>query len=93
MVVGFLGGRDAWNDGEKGVRQVAFVFVIRPPSLYETFENRSRDVAEDFVIQAFDGFGDESSNRPTLIVYGQSFGGAATVKFARQLETLEIPIL
>jgi len=92
VVVGFLGGRDAWNDEEKGVRQVAL--RLRDPIRHvytETFENRSREVAEDFVTQAFDAVGDES-NRPTLIVYGQSFGGAATVKFAKQLETLGIPI-
>ena len=28
-----------------------------------------------------------------MIVYGQSFGGAAVVKFARQMDALEIPIL
>jgi hypothetical protein len=91
--VGFLGGHDAWDDEAKGVRQVAL--SLRDPArhLYtETFENRSRDVAQDFVTQALDGFGNESTNRPTLIVYGQSFGGAATVKFARQLEALQIPI-
>ncbi len=90
--MGFLGGRDAWNDEEKGVRQVALRLRDSSRHLYtETFENRSRDVAEDFVTQAFDAVGNESV-RPTLIVYGQSFGGAATVKFAKQLETLDIPI-
>jgi hypothetical protein len=88
-----LGGRDAWNDDEKGVRQVALRLRDTSRHIYaETFENRSRDVAEDFVIQAFDGVGDESSNRPTLVVFGQSFGGAATVKFARQLEKRDLPI-
>jgi hypothetical protein len=88
VVVGFLGGRDAWDDGEKGVRQVAL--RLRDPArrLYaETFENKSRDVAEAFVNEAF-----LESDRSTLIVYGQSFGGAATVKFARQLEKEGRPI-
>jgi hypothetical protein len=93
LVVGFLGGHDSWDDEEKGVRRVAL--RLRDPArrLYaETFENRSRDVAEDFVIQALKAIGGRPSNRATLIVYGQSFGGAATVKFARQLDTLEVPI-
>jgi hypothetical protein len=88
VVVGFLGGRDAWDDGEKGVRQVAL--RLRDPArrLYaETFENNSRDVAEAFVNEAF-----QESDRSTLIVFGQSFGGAATVTFARQLEKEGLPI-
>jgi hypothetical protein len=92
VIVGFLGGRDAWNDGVKGVRQVAL--RLRDPTrhLYaETFENKSRDVAEAFVTEAFDGV-DDKSDRPILIVYGQSFGGAATVKFANQLEKRGRPI-
>jgi hypothetical protein len=92
-VIGFLGGHDAWNNAEKGVRQIAL--RLRDPDRHvyvETFENRRRDVAEEFVTQAFQGHGDEPSNRCSLVVYGQSFGGAAVVKFARRLEALGLPI-
>jgi hypothetical protein len=91
VVVGFLGGRDAWDDDDKGIRQVAL--RLRDPArhLYvETFENKRRDVAEAFVHEALHGAGDESES--ILIVYGQSFGGAATVKFARQLAKQNRPI-
>jgi hypothetical protein len=74
LVVGFLGGRDAWNDDTKGVRQLALDLRHRG-LLAETFENRSRDVALGFVQEA---------RAEHLVVYGQSFGGAAVVSFARE---------
>lgn len=125
LVVGFLGGRDAWDDPDKGVRRLAL--ELRDPSagVYaETFENRRLEVAEAFVRQALDrdgdgcleagevvaapGSGSESSadvgsergpqpgaaptrqgiRGPRLVVFGQSFGGAATVEFARRLARL-----
>jgi hypothetical protein len=63
----------------------------------ETFENRSRDVAVAFVVQALDRNRNGKvepyeSHDVTTVVYGQSFGGAAAVKFARQLHALRIPI-
>lgn len=97
LVIGFLGGRDAWNDESKGVRQMAVRLNDTDNLFAETFENRSRDVALDFVVQALDRnrSGDvapHESRDVKTVVYGQSFGGAAVVKFARQMHTLRIPI-
>ena len=97
LVVGFLGGRDAWNDESKGVRQMALRLEAIDNLFAETFENRRRDVALDFVVQALDrnrsgDVGPHESRDVTTVVYGQSFGGAAVVKFARQLHALRIPI-
>ena len=76
LAVGFLGGRDAWNDDTKGVRRLAL--DLRRAGLYaETFENRRRNVALAFVEQA---------RASRLVVYGQSFGGAAVVSFAREVK-------
>ena len=61
LVVGFLGGRDAWDDETKGVRQLALELV--------------RQARPD-----------------RIVLYGQSFGGAAVVRFARELERLAIPV-
>jgi hypothetical protein len=97
--VGFLGGRDAWDDETKGVRQMALRLGSTDLRRFaETFENRRRDIAVDFVVQALDRDGNgivdpDESNAVSTVVYGQSFGGAAVVKFARQLEALRIPIL
>lgn len=64
----------------------------------ETVENRKRDLALELVRKAFDRNRDGTFDRQEcestrLILYGQSFGGAAVVKFARQLKPLGIPIM
>jgi len=82
LVVGFLGGRDAWDDETKGVRELALE-LRRQGFFAETFENRRLEVALELVRQA-------RSER--LVVYGQSFGGAAVARFARELEKLAIPV-
>ena len=85
LVVGFLGGRDHWDDADKGVRTLAL--KLRKPErrvFAETFENQRRDVAESFVVAA---------SPARLVIYGQSFGGAAVLKFARTLEAHGVPIL
>ncbi len=97
LIVGFLGGRDAWDDETKGVRQMALRLEGEENWFAETFENRRRDVALDFFVQALDRDGNGTvvggeSSDVTTVVYGQSFGGAAVVKLARQLEALRIPI-
>jgi hypothetical protein len=87
VVVGFLGGRDRWEDDRKGVRQLALRLADPSSDTYaETFENRRRSVALDFVVSARRG------RSIRLVVYGQSFGGAAVLKFARELEERAIPV-
>ena len=82
LVIGFFGGRDAWDDESKGVRQLAL--ELRSDGIStQTFENRRRDVALQVV---------RGAEAARLVVYGQSFGGAAVVKFARQLEELDVRI-
>lgn len=96
LVIGFLGGRDRWDDETKGVRQIALE-LRRRGFFAETFENRSRDVAAGLVVEALDSDRDgrldrTEARRARLVVYGQSFGGAAVVKFARELEELGVPL-
>ena len=96
VVLGFLGGRDARDDESKGVRQLALRLRNTEPHLYtETFANRQRHLAEAFLLRALDrnreGRIDPSESR-TLVIYGQSFGGAATVKFAWRLARLLVPV-
>jgi len=64
----------------------------------ETVENRKRDLAVRLVRESLDRNGDGRLQQAEplnarIIVYGQSFGGAAVVKFARQLHALRIPVL
>jgi hypothetical protein len=100
LVIGFLGGRDAWDDDRRAVRKLAL--KLRASQLagvhVETFENTRRDVALRLVQEALDRNRDgtldaEERSSARLLLYGQSFGGAAVVKFARQLEQIGVPVL
>jgi hypothetical protein len=99
LVIGFQGGRDSWDDDRKGIRQLAIrLRELRLRRTWvETVENKEREVAVELVRRAFDfdqnGEVDDAERQHVrLIVYGQSFGGAAVVKLARDLEPFMIPI-
>ena len=100
LVLGFMGGREPWDNEKRGVRKLAL--RLRSLSLsgvyVETIENKKRDLALELIRRAFDhnqnGILDpQEKNRAQLILYGQSFGGAAVVKLARQLEKMKFPVL
>jgi hypothetical protein len=98
VVVGFLGGVDAWNDASKGARGLALALRDRDGGVYaETFENRRIPLALAFVDRALDANHDgeidaDEAGRVRLVVYGQSLGGWAAVEFARMLAARVIPI-
>lgn len=99
LILGFMGGRDSWDDDRQGVRILAL--KLRSSDLnaeIETVENTRRKVALELVRRALDADGDgeldpQERQDARIILYGQSFGGAAVVKFARQLDREEIPVL
>lgn len=100
LVIGFMGGRDAWHDERVGVGRMAA--ALRARSLANvhvvTVENLKRSLAVDLVKRAFDGNGNgklelSEIQQARLIVYGQSWGGAAVVKFAHELHELGVPVL
>jgi len=100
LILGFMGGRNHRDDVRFGVGR--FAKKLRDMDLpcvqVATFENTKRKQALQMVERAFGPGGDgqiETEERASrrLIVYGQSFGGAAVVKFARQLKATGIPIL
>jgi hypothetical protein len=100
LVVGFLGGRESWDNQHRGVRKLALKLrAMRLPGVHvETVENTKRPVALALVRSAFDRdrngrLDDRERTSARVIVYGQSFGGAAVVKFARELQALGVPIL
>lgn len=98
VVVGFLGGMDAWNDASKGVRELALELRDADRGVYaETFENRRIPLALAFVERVMDANHDgtvsaDETRRVRLVVYGQSLGGWAAVEFARMLATRLVPI-
>lgn len=100
LVLGFMGGRDSWRNTEVGVGRTAqWLRQQGIPGVHvETVENLKRGLALRLVRACLDSNGDgrlqpEERLQARIIVYGQSFGGAAVVKFAHQLDRLGIPVL
>ncbi len=99
-MLGFLGGRERWDSPREGVRKLAMELrSLNLPDVHvETVENIRRELALQLVQNALDKNQDGRLQVPEkesarLILYGQSFGGAAVVKFATQLKDLKIPVL
>lgn len=100
LILGFLGGREPWNNPHRNVRKLALKLRAQYPDTVrvETVENRKRHLALDLIRRAFDRNHDgqlDAQERAgvRLILYGQSFGGAAVVKLARELERMGAPVL
>lgn len=97
LVIGFLGGRDRWDDETKGVRRLALRLRQAPGVYAETFENRGIGLAMHFLEDALDADRSGSvepreADRARVVVYGQSLGGWATMIFARLLHGRDVPI-
>lgn len=88
LIVGFLGGFERWDDGHRGVRKLALALRQRPGVFAETAENRRRRVALRFILRALQGVPE-----PRVILYGQSWGAAAAIATARDLNQHGIPVL
>lgn len=100
LILGLMGGRDSWDDDRRAVRKLALkIRSMNLPCVHvETVENTKRRLALELVKKALDQNRDGQLNREErasarLILYGQSFGGAAVVKFARQLKAIDVPVL
>jgi hypothetical protein len=100
LILGFMGGREPWNNEKHCVRRLALKLrSMNLPDVYvETIENEKRSLAIELVKNAFDRNHDGKLDpaecaSAKLILYGQSFGAAAVVKFARQLKQIGVPVL
>ncbi len=100
LVLGFMGSREVWDAPRRPVRILALELraMNLPGAHVETVENTRRDLALQFVRSALDRNGDgtlDAQERAStgIILFGHSFGAAAVVKFARQLEKLGVPVL
>jgi hypothetical protein len=95
-----MGERDSWHDENVGVGRLAAKLrksVLKGVHV-ETVENLKRGLALKFVKNSLDRDGngeldDSERSSARIILYGQSFGGAAVVKFARQLNEMAVPVL
>jgi hypothetical protein len=100
LIIGFLGGRQPYDNDKEGTRRLALKLrgMELPGVHVETAENSRRELALELVERAFDrnrdGELDEAERQAArIIIYGQSFGGAAVVKLARELHERDIPVL
>jgi hypothetical protein len=100
LIVGFMGGRESWDNRKRGVRKLALKLrAANLPGVHvETVENKKRRRALELIRNAFDRDRDgrldgRERTSARVIVYGQSFGGAAVVKLARQLKEMRVPVL
>ena len=100
LVVGFLGGWERWNDDERSVRQVAL--QLRRHSFSDVYVvtagNHKRRTALKFIRRALDlnkngRIDPQETENARLVLYGQSWGGGAVVKTARDLNRLGVPVL
>jgi hypothetical protein len=100
LIIGFMGGRDSFRDRKVGVGRLADRLRERklPGVQVETIENMRRGMAFKFVKRGLDrnqdGVLDLAERKAArIILYGQSFGGAAVVKFARTLHAIDVPVM
>lgn len=101
LVIGFLGGYERWDDGHRSVRQLVLRLRTRPgvPPIYaESIENHRHGLALKLIAHALDTnhngrLDADEKARARVILFGQSWGGAATVSIANNLQKLGIPVL
>lgn len=102
LIIGFQGGRDRWDNRVVGVGRMALrLQSLKVPQQrlhVRTLENRKRKLGLQLVREAFDRDRDGKLNEQEaasarIVLYGESFGGAAVVKFAHQLRRLGVPVL
>lgn len=99
IVIGFLGAWEAWDNPKRSVRKLTLrLRETNLPGLYaESAGNHSRMEVRKFLKRALDRDGngkiDEREARQVgIVLYGQSFGGAAAVKLARELKKWNVPV-
>ena len=90
LIVGILGGWQKYDAPQRGVRKLALSMreLHLPGVEIETYENHHRGAALRKVKQ----WHAEAGANSRVIVYGQSFGGAAAVMLDRELDALGIPV-
>jgi len=99
VVVGFLGAWEKRDDERRSVRKLALrLREAGLPRLYvETAGNHDRKQVRRILIESLDGDRDgrlsrEEAESVAFVFYGQSFGGAAAVYLARDLERHGVPV-
>ena len=100
IVVGFVGGFVNRDNPHHGVVQIAQrIGEILPPGTYiRVFENRHRKQAYSTIVHLLDTDHDgilspQEKSRAHIVLFGQSWGAAAAVLLARDLQRKGVPVL
>lgn len=98
LVVGFLGGYERWNDEHRSVRRLVLKLRERPGIFAESISNHNQRIALKLIRRAIDTNQDgkldvEERMQARVILFGQSWGGGATLNIARELDRLGVPVL
>jgi len=98
LVIGFLGGYDRWNDEHRSVRQITLNLRERPGVYAESISNHNRQLALTLIRRTLDTNRDrklqpKEKAAARIILFGQSWGGAAAIDTARDLQKRGIPVL
>lgn len=99
LVLGIVGGWERWDAPHRAIRRTALELrELRLPGVWvETVENHKLELAQELVKRAFDfsssGQRDRSEvDAAQIIVYGQSLGGRAALRFCRWLNDQQIGV-
>jgi pimeloyl-ACP methyl ester carboxylesterase len=98
LVIGFLGGYERWDDEHRSIRQLTLNLRKRSGVYAESIANHNRGVALKLIRRALDTnrngrLDPEERARARVILYGQSWGGAAAIATAEDLDKLGVPVL
>jgi pimeloyl-ACP methyl ester carboxylesterase len=98
LVVGFLGGYERWDDEHRSVRRLVLKLRARNGVFAESISNHRQRIALRLIRRTLDTNGDgklDPAERAVarVILFGQSWGGAATLNIARELDRLGVPVL
>jgi len=98
LVIGFLGGYDRWDDEHRSVRQLVLKLREKPGVYAESISNHRRSLALKLIREALDTNRDgqldpEERAGVRVVLFGQSWGGAAAIATARDLQNAGIPVL
>lgn len=100
LVLGFLGGFEKWDDEHRGVRRTILQLrqMALPGVWAESLANRRVKLGVELVRRAFDfdangRLDPDEARQVRVILFGQSLGGAAAIRCARELEKTRTPVL
>jgi hypothetical protein len=93
LILGIVGGWERWDAPQRAIRHTALTLREShlPRVWIETVENHKLILAKELVRKAFDfnhsgALDPNEASAARVIVYGQSLGGSATLRFCRWLQ-------